>query len=158
MLRLVSNSAARVDIPFPIRIAGPGIVKWMSRARLETGRIGERIAARMLEAEGWRLIARNARPPGGGELDLIALERDTLVFVEIKTQRPGARRGPLEPVHAVDRRKQLQVRRLARAWLAAREAGGAARIGHRGIRFDAIGIRLALPGGEPQVEHLRGAF
>ena len=56
--------------------------------------------------------------PASGRSTSIALDRDTLVFVEVKTMRAGARTGPERPVLAVGPRKQMQIRRLARSWLA----------------------------------------
>jgi putative endonuclease len=128
----------------------------VSEARQRTGRIGERIAAEYLAASGWRLVGRNVRPPGGGELDLIALDGSTLVFLEVKTLRGGNLAGPERAVLAIGPRKQLQVRRLARAWLAERPE--TAPVGFRAIRFDAIGVELGPNGSPPRLEHLRGAF
>jgi putative endonuclease len=128
----------------------------VSVARQRTGRLGERIAAEYLSRIGWRLLARNARPPGGGELDLIALDGPVLVFVEVKTLRGGNRRGPERAVLAIGPRKRLQVRRLARAWLAERPASPP--IGFREIRFDAIGIELGPREVPARIEHLRAAF
>jgi len=53
---------------------------------LSTGKIGEAMAAAYLEAAGYRIVERNYRCPLG-EIDLIALEGDTLVFVEVKSRR-----------------------------------------------------------------------
>lgn len=123
----------------------------MTRARLETGRIGEEAACRHLERRGLRIVARNCRTRFG-ELDAIALDRETLVFVEVKTTRPGAATGPVLPAHAVGRRKQMQVRRLARAWLAENLPPR-----HGSIRFDVVGV--SLDGSHPvAVEHIPGAF
>ena len=89
----------------------------MTKARLRTGRIGEDLACRQLERDGLAIVARNCRTRFG-EIDVIAIDGETLVFVEVKTIRAGGLRGPERPAHAVGRRKQMQVRRLARAWLA----------------------------------------
>lgn len=123
----------------------------MTRARLETGRIGEEAACRHLERNGLRIIARNCRTRFG-ELDAIALDRETLVFVEVKTARSGAAAGPALPAHAVGRRKQMQVRRLARAWLAENLPPR-----YGSIRFDVIGV--SLDGSRPvAIDHIEGAF
>jgi putative endonuclease len=123
----------------------------MTRARLATGRIGEAVACRHLERLGLRILARNCRTRFG-ELDAIALDGETLVFVEVKTARPGAAAGPVLPAHAVGRRKQMQVRRLARAWLAENLPPR-----YRSIRFDVVGV--SLDGGRALgVEHIPGAF
>jgi putative endonuclease len=57
-----------------------------SRAGTVLGREGEERAARLLEAEGFRIVARNYRTRGG-EIDIIASKGCLLVFVEVKTWR-----------------------------------------------------------------------
>ena len=56
----------------------------MSRERLELGKLGEDLALKTIKQMGYRCIARNYRCPLG-EMDIIARDGDTLVFVEIKT-------------------------------------------------------------------------
>lgn len=97
------------------------------------------------------IVARNSRTRFG-EIDAIALDADTLAFVEVKTTRTGGAQGPERPAHAVARRKQMQVRRLARAWLAENEPPW-----HRSLRFDVVGVSLDRHGGIA-IEHLPGAF
>src|SRR4029077_15221309 len=109
----------------------------MTVTRLRTGRLAEARAAEHLRSLGYEIVARNARTRYG-ELDLVALDHPALVFVEVKAERAGSRVGPEKPVLWVTPRKQLQVRRLAAAWLAERrEKGSASRYAQ--IRFDAIG-------------------
>ena len=124
----------------------------MTKARRRLGRVAEDLVARRLESQGWMIVERNARTRTG-ELDLIALDGGTLVFVEVKAGRAGSRAGPERPALAVDRRKQLRLRRLAGAWLAS--AGALPRFA--ALRFDVVGVRLD---GARVVayEHLRGAF
>ncbi|MGH2591453.1 MAG: YraN family protein [Actinomycetota bacterium] len=129
----------------------------MTFARQGLGRFAERHAASRLAAEGFSIVARNARvrtPEVIGEIDLIAIDRGVLVFVEVKAGRVGARAGPERPALAVGARKQRRVRRLARAWLA--EAAALPRF--RGLRFDVIGVRVDARGRVAAYEHLRGAF
>ena len=123
----------------------------MTKARLRTGRIGEDLACRRLERDGLAIVARNSRTRFG-EIDVIAIDGETLVFGEVKTIRAGGLRGPEQPAHAVGRRKQMQVRRLARAWLAENLPPP-----YRSIRFDVVGVSLDVGGGSV-VEHLPGAF
>jgi putative endonuclease len=125
----------------------------MTQQRLSTGRRAEQLVAARLEAAGWRIVARNARTRQG-ELDIVALDRRTLVFLEVKAGRANAAYGPERPVLSVGRRKQLQIRRLAAAFMAA----------HRdlprydGIRFDAVGVTFDRDGRVSDVEHIEGAF
>ncbi len=111
------------------------------------------MTAERLRAAGWGLVERNARTRYG-ELDLVALDGEALVFVEVKAGRAGSAYGPERPVHAIDWRKQRQVRRLAVAWLAEREPTPP----HRSIRFDAIGVTYDQNGQVTDFEHLKGAF
>ena len=67
--------------------------------------------------------------------------------------RTGARAGPERPELAVGPRKQLQVRRLARAWLA--EASPPR---YELIRFDVVGVLLDPAGSALRIEHIRNAF
>jgi putative endonuclease len=114
--------------------------------RARVARRGEALAALVLKLKGYRIEARNWRCPLG-ELDIVAWDRNTLVFVEVKT-RTGIRAGT--PEEAVTAGKQRRLVRLARAFLARR--GGAP----PPCRFDVVGItgRPWLP----RLRHLRAAF
>ncbi len=125
----------------------------MTVRRQQIGRAAEGLVAARLQDAGWRLLERNARTRHG-ELDLVALDGRALVFVEVKAGRAGSAFGPERPVLAVDRRKQLRVRKLATAWMA--EHRGPLR--YASIRFDAIGVTFDRNGQVVDVEHLRGAF
>lgn len=59
----------------------------MNSARRRLGESGERLAAAHLEARGYRIIGRNVRLSNSGEVDIIALDGDTLVFVEVRARR-----------------------------------------------------------------------
>ncbi len=71
----------------------------MTVARQRLGRAAEGLVATRLERAGWRVVGRNARTRSG-ELDLVALDGATLVFVEVKAGRLGARAGPERPGRA----------------------------------------------------------
>jgi putative endonuclease len=124
-------------------------------ARQRLGRAAERTAASRLERAGAVILARNARPKAlRGEIDLIALEHGALVFVEVKALRAGARSGPERPALAVDARKQVRLRRLARAWLA--EAERLPRFAE--LRFDVVEVVVDGGGRVLHCERIRGAF
>ncbi|HKG37036.1 MAG TPA: YraN family protein [Solirubrobacterales bacterium] len=125
----------------------------MTLTRLRTGAAAEDLVARRLGRRGWRIIERNARTRLG-EIDIVASDGPALVFVEVKAGRRGARHGPERPVLAVGPRKQLRLRRLAAAWMAASHD----RISYREIRFDVVGVSFGDPEEAPRIEHLRGAF
>jgi len=128
----------------------------MTVARQRLGRVAEELAAHRLAGAGFTILARNVRvriAEVAGEIDIVAVERSTLVFVEVKAGRAGSRAGPERPALAVGRRKQQRLRRLARAWLST--AGPLPRFAS--LRFDVVGV--LLDGGRVVgYEHLRGAF
>jgi putative endonuclease len=121
-------------------------------ARQRMGRAAEQLVAARLERSGWRIVARNVRLPSG-ELDVVALDGSTLVFVEVKAGRAGSTLGPEHPAHAVGRRKQLKLRRLAREWIAERRGPS----GVAGYRFDVVGVSFGADG-LADVDHIRQAF
>jgi putative endonuclease len=92
-------------------------------AHLELGAWGERMAlAYLKEEEGFQIVATNYRIPLGrgqsgqkmtGEIDIIAYDRNTLVFVEVKTRTSAEFAAP---ERAVDLRKQRQIARTARRY------------------------------------------
>ncbi len=110
------------------------------------GKEGERIAERYLKKKGYRLVERNYRCPVG-ELDLIALDRRVIVFVEVKTRTDDRFGGPLESVHW---RKQQKMIKAAQFFLSQQ------RLHQREARFDVIGISFVDR--EPVVEHIQNAF
>jgi putative endonuclease len=91
-------------------------------ARALTGRAGEALAQRHLEARGLRILARNyrvarGRSRPGGEIDLVALEPDgTLVFVEVRVRRGSMGGGAAASVNPA---KQARLVHAAQTWLAA---------------------------------------
>ena len=122
--------------------------------RQRLGRAAEELVAHRLHDAGWRLIARNARTRNG-ELDLIGMDGEILVFVEVKAGRRGGSAGPERPAMAVGRRKQLRLRRLAREWLANPKRPRVEGVG--GYRFDVVGV--TYEGGRVvEVEHIENAF
>ena len=128
----------------------------MTAARQSLGRQAEELVAQRLRREGWSIVARNARSADvRGELDLVAMDGDALVFVEVKARRTGSVAGPEIPVLAVGPRKQAKIRALAAAWLRDR---GYDVPRHRDLRFDVVGLRLDPAGRVTEYSHLRAAF
>ncbi len=111
------------------------------------GDAGERAAVRYLKASGLKVLARQSRDRIG-EIDVIALDGECIVFVEVKTRRTDARGRPAEAVTAV---KQRQLTRAALAWLKRRQ------LLDRPTRFDVVAI-LWAENGQPVIEHIRSAF
>ncbi len=103
---------------------------------------------RALSRAGYRILAERYTCPVG-EVDLVARDGGTLVFVEVKTRSSADRYPPGEAVHI---RKQRQVARVAEYYLAATQAGAVP------CRFDVVAITVPEGGGAPLVEVIRDAF
>jgi putative endonuclease len=125
----------------------------MPHARQRTGQLAEDLVARRLAAAGWVIVERNARTRYG-ELDIVARDGHTLVFVEVKAGRSGNSFGPERPILAVDARKQRRVRKLATAWMSERRGTPP----YAEIRFDAVGVTFDRADRVVDVEHIRAAF
>jgi putative endonuclease len=125
----------------------------MTAQRQRIGCAAEDLVAARLAARGWELVERNARTRYG-ELDIVALDGEALVFVEVKAGRTGSTFGPERPVLSVDWRKQLRIRRLATAWMSERRGVRP----YADIRFDAVGVTFDHAGRVVDVEHIEGAF
>jgi putative endonuclease len=120
--------------------------------RRTLGRVGEAIAVAHLEARGFALLARNYRTRRG-EIDLIAFDGCTLIFVEVKTRQmePSEAQARPNPLEWLSTRQQKRRRPLAMAWLYDRTHP---RPAARHIRFDAIGVVLDEQGAKVALEHL----
>lgn len=125
----------------------------MTEQRQRLGRRAEDLVAARLSDAGWEVVERNARTRYG-ELDVVALDGSTLVFVEVKAGRAGSQFGPERPIHSVDLRKQRRIRRLATAWMTERRD----LIRYAEIRFDAVGVTFNRAGAVGDYEHIEAAF
>ena len=113
---------------------------------IQYGQEGEAIAARYLKRNGYKILERNYRNRIG-EIDIIAEEKGTLVFVEVKTRR-NDRFG--NPKWAVTFRKQQKISMVALSYL--KEL----RMSNRKARFDVVTVTEDLK--KPTVEIVRNAF
>jgi putative endonuclease len=113
---------------------------------MNLGSSGERAAASYLTQRGYIVLEQNFRCRGG-EIDIIALDGSTLVFLEVKSRRANARSSAIEAVTLV---KQARVRRAAQAYLTY-----CGQVFPR-IRFDVIAVvPMTKSGG---IVHLKAAF
>jgi putative endonuclease len=118
-------------------------------SRPHTGRVAEELAARFLEALGLRIVARNWLRPGG-ELDIVASDAGTCVFVEVRS-RTGTELG--HPLESVTPAKRAQVVRTARLYLAEQPGPTA------GYRFDVVAVTFDPEGrARPDLVHVPDAF
>lgn len=110
------------------------------------GKIGEAIAVKFLSDKGYKILRRNYRY-GHGEIDIIAMDGDILVFVEVKT-RASDKFGLPEDSVTVKKREQLK--KIASAFLQLNE------IKFSECRFDVVSIMLK--GKNTQINHIENAF
>jgi putative endonuclease len=119
----------------------------MPHAKQHTGNKGENYATDLLIEKNFTIIKRNYHF-GHGEIDIIAMDNETLVFVEVKT-RKNLEFG--DPIQGVTKGKQRQIRKIAEGYLMENN------ITDIDCRFDVIGILLR--GSEaPKIEHIENAF
>jgi len=118
----------------------------MTKERISTGKMGENMAAEHLASLGYEIVARNFRCPLG-EIDIVARDRDTLVFVEVRSRRTDSYGSPMESV-GLAKQKKLSI--VAAYYLN--------RHGLDGIkaRFDVVAVKLRSSRAE--VELVRDAF
>jgi putative endonuclease len=118
----------------------------MSRSRVAFGKIGEDLACRELEGRGYAILARRYRRRAG-ELDIIARDGPTVVFVEVKA-REGRKFG--DAVEAVTSLKRRRMTRVALQYLVRH------RLTNCPCRFDVVSIHVE--NGEPVIKLYQNAF
>ncbi len=119
-----------------------------TRARKNFGDSAERVAALYLQEHGCHILAHNVRTREG-EIDLIAEDADGIAFVEVKARRGTAFGSPEE---AVTPRKQLQLVRLADAFIAKEAA-----FSGKAWRIDVVAIELDRSGKVVRINHIKNA-
>ena len=118
----------------------------MTRERLELGRRGEELALKKIKRLGYTCIARNYRC-ALGEVDLIAKDGDTLVFIETKTRKGVSLAYAKE---AIDARKRRQLSKVALAFMKANNCCEVK------SRFDVVAV--SLQGNQERIEVIKNAF
>ena len=111
-----------------------------------TGRVGEDIAAGFLVKNGYRISERNYRCPIG-EIDIVARDKNDLVFVEVKTRR-SADLG--YPEQAVGIKKQKKISKLALWYLQEKRLNGVR------TRFDVVAVMMQPSGND--IRLIKNAF
>jgi len=118
-----------------------------SDPRHQLGIKGEKLAARALRKQGYKVLYRNYRAPKGGEVDIVCRDGDTLVFIEVKTRTSDAFGSPAE---AVTGAKQALITKGALSWLRLLDSPDI----H--FRFDVVEVTLAA--GKPEISVIKDAF
>lgn len=123
---------------------------WLRRVRRppDLGLRGERVAERHLKRLGYKIVARRQRSPIG-ELDLVAVDGRTIVFVEVKTRRSHDAGHPIEALSA---EKRSRLTRLALAFLKRHD------LLEYPSRFDVVAVTWPADRRRPEVEHFKSAF
>jgi putative endonuclease len=119
---------------------------WRRRQSLD--RRGERAAERFVRRLGYKIVARRERGPLG-EIDLVAVDGRTIVFIEVKTRTSHDAGHPAE---AVDAAKQQKLTRLALAWLKRHE------LLEYPARFDVLAVTWPPDARRPHIDHYQNAF
>jgi putative endonuclease len=112
------------------------------------GNRGEDAAAKFLKRHGFHILARGLDSPLG-ELDIVAVDGRTVVFVEVKTRRSEDAGRPSE---AIDQRKEQRMTQAALAYLKSN------RLLDYSARFDVVAITWPDNARKPIIEHFRNAF
>jgi putative endonuclease len=116
------------------------------------GRRSERAAARFLRSLRYRVLAANVSDPAG-ELDLLALDNETLVVVEVRSTAYDSPEALDNTAASVDLRKQRRISDAALRFLAARRL-----LGRIAMRFDIIVIGWPSTAAVPTIRHFPNAF
>ncbi len=115
---------------------------------LRRGAGGEKLAARFLRQQHYKILYRNFRGRSGGEIDIVCRDGDTLVFVEVKTRGSEDFGRPYETIRSDQKRR---ISRGALAWLRMLDNPDIL------FRFDVVEV-LMRETAEPQIELIRNAF
>ena len=115
-------------------------------SRIRTGKAGEEIAVRHLQKLGYRILERNYRCPLG-EIDIVAKDNDTIVFVEVKSRKTEEFGNP---ELAVGAKKQRTLSLISMYYLAQKPPP------QEDCRFDVVAIKI-LPSGT-EVTLIQNAF
>ncbi|MCC7474582.1 MAG: YraN family protein [Pirellulales bacterium] len=124
---------------------------WLKPTRPNEGRLGDRgeiLAARHLAQLGFRILERG-HDSRYGEIDLIALDGQTTVFIEVKT-RSNPNHG--HPAYAIDAKKRSRLTQAALAYLKSHS------LLERPARFDVVSVIWPTDNQNPTIEHFPNAF
>jgi putative endonuclease len=132
-------------------IPEPGFTHWPWWRRW-FGRRSERSAARFLRRLGYRVLAANVSDPAG-ELDLLALDKETLVVVEVRSTASDRPNALEQTAASVDLRKQRKITGATLRFLATRKL-----LGKIAVRFDVLVLSWPAHAREPVIQHIPHAF
>ena len=127
------------------------ILKVFTRAR-KIANVGERAAAKHLRRKKYKILEKNYVAKNN-EVDIIAQNRDFLVFIEVKTRSYGEGGTAFEsrPAAAVTPKKQDAMIKVAKCYIAYNRP-------NKRIRFDIIEVYINKDGGIERINHIENAF
>ena len=114
--------------------------------RQEVGKEGEEIATKYLNSSGYKILTRNFRG-SHGEIDIIAKERNQIIFVEVKA-RTNLKYG--RPAEAVTKTKQVHIEKTAKYYIYKNK------LEHKEIRFDVVEVYFL--DGKYRIKHIKNAM
>lgn len=123
-------------------------------AALKTGELGEQLACDFLVKRGYKILERNLKNNTGrrlGEIDIVALKENELVFVEVKTAKQSFF-GSCLPEQRIDSAKLRKLSKLAQVYVKNKN------LWHQTYRFDAIAITLKPQEHSASIRHLKNIF
>ena len=115
----------------------------MKNKNKEVGKFGEKTAQEYLKKLGWKILDTNFHYSRYAELDIIAKDKDSIVFVEVKTRSTNAFGHPFE---SINHKKLENIFKAGLAWLKTTKEP------YKNFRIDVISI---LGQENPQIEHLK---
>ncbi len=114
----------------------------------QRGSKGEKLACRYLRRNGYKVLYRDFHGHGGGQIDVVCRDGDTLVFIEVKTRTSEEFGRPREAVH---RPQQKRIARGGLAWLRMLDNPDIL------FRFDVVEVFLSEEA-KPRIEVIKNAF
>ncbi len=131
-----------------------GIISIFFRQNKNLGKKGEEIAAQYLKSKGYKILERNYRNKTGrqlGEIDIIACQKNDLVFVEVKTRQSKKHQNVL-PEESITRTKLHRLNKIAAVYLHQKN------FLEKLYRFDAVSVWLDNNEKIIKIRHLKNIF
>ena len=122
--------------------------------RRERGQAGEQAAAELLDGLGYCIVERNFRTRYG-ELDIVAVDGDCLVFCEVRARVGTPESGVRHALESIGAGKRMQLRRMAGEWFRLSRAD---RPRTTSVRFDVVAVAVAADGRPLAIRHLPHAL
>jgi len=119
----------------------------MTFARINSGKKGEGLAVSYLKKQGYRIIEKNYKT-ALGEIDIIAGDRDSICFIEVRSSNSIDFGSPEE---TITRKKEAQISKAALAYIKRRK------LEDKSCRFDVVSVRN-VDSPAPEIKLIKNAF